>query len=65
MKGTVIKIAAPGGMTLVSMLIVGSFIGALHQPAPHRLPPAVVGPADVTGPLSAALKPAGAVGIRP
>jgi hypothetical protein len=54
-KGTAIRIAAPGGMTLVSMLIVESFIGALHQPAPHHLPPAVVGRAGVTGRLSAAL----------
>ncbi len=57
MKRTVIKIAAvAGGMTLVSMLIAGSFTGTLHQPAPPRLPVAVAGPADVTRRLSAALR---------
>jgi hypothetical protein len=56
MSRTIITIAgAATGMTLASMLIVGSFAGALHQPAPHRLPVAVVGRAGVTGRLSAAL----------
>lgn len=57
MSRTIIKIAgAASGMTLASMLIVGSFAGALHQPSPHRLPVAVVAPAGVTGRLSAALR---------
>ena len=43
-------------MTLVCMLTVGSFAGALHRPVPHRLPVAVVGPATAVGHLEGALK---------
>lgn len=40
---TVAKVVAAAiGLTLVSMLFVGSFVGALHDPAPHRLPVGVV-----------------------
>jgi hypothetical protein len=56
MSRTIIKTTgAATGMTLASMLIVGSFAGALHQPAPHWLPVAVVAPAGQAGGLSAAL----------
>lgn len=56
MSRSIIKIAgAASGMTLACMLIVGSFAGALHQPSPHRLPVAVVAPADQAVGLSAAL----------
>jgi len=45
MSKTIAKIAAAAiGVTLVSMLFVGSFVGALHDPAPHRLPVGVVAP---------------------
>lgn len=52
---TVARIAAAAiGLTLVSMLFVGSFIGALHNPAPHRLPVGVVAPPAAARELDAA-----------
>lgn len=44
-------IAACLAMTLVGMLVVGSFLGALHSPKPHKVDVAVVGPADSLGHL--------------
>jgi hypothetical protein len=38
-------IAASIGTTLLGMLIIGSFLGALHDPQPHGIPMAIVGPA--------------------
>lgn len=35
------------GATLLGMLFVGSFLGALHQPEPHGVPVAVVGPSQL------------------
>lgn len=40
------------GASFVCMLIVGSFVGALHRPSPHALPVGVVGPAAVSKQLS-------------
>src|SRR5487761_1759099 len=42
------------GLTLLCMLFIGSFLGALHDPVPHRLPVAVAGPPGAAGQLSAA-----------
>lgn len=36
-------IAAVAGLTLVGMLFIGSFVGALHDPAPHRIPVGITG----------------------
>lgn len=38
-------VAASIGTTLLGMLIIGSFLGALHDPQPHGIPMAMVGPA--------------------
>lgn len=46
--------AAAAGMTLVSVLIAGSFIGALHRPSPHGVPVGVVAPAGQVAQLGAA-----------
>jgi hypothetical protein len=52
---TVAKIAvAAVGLTLISMLFVGSFVGALHDPVPHRLPVGVVAPPAAARELNAA-----------
>ena len=48
-------VAAAAGMTVVSMLIVGSFTGALHRPVPHGLPVGVVGPQAAAHELGVAL----------
>jgi hypothetical protein len=48
-------VAAMIGATLVSMFIVGSFAGALHQPRPHELPVAVVAPSSTTEHVADAL----------
>lgn len=34
------------GVSLLGMLFAGSFLGALHQPEPHGVPVAVVGPVE-------------------
>jgi hypothetical protein len=55
MSKTIAKIVAAAiGVTLVSMLFVGSFVGALHDPAPHRLPVGVVAPPAAARELDAA-----------
>lgn len=46
--------AAAAASTLVSMLFVGSFVGALHDPAPHGIPVGVAGPAAAARQLDAA-----------
>jgi len=46
--------AAAAALTLVSMLFVGSFLGALHDPAPHGLPVGVAGPSAAARQLDAA-----------
>ena len=38
-------IGASIGTTLLGMLIIGTFLGALHDPQPHGIPIAMVGPA--------------------
>jgi hypothetical protein len=53
---TAVKIAmAAVGATLVSMLFVGVFVGALHQSVPHRLPIGVAGPAAAARQVGAAI----------
>jgi hypothetical protein len=47
--------AAMVGAALVSMLIIGSFAGALHRPTPHGLPVAVVAPPPVPDRVAGAL----------
>jgi hypothetical protein len=55
MNKTLARIVGPTvGLSLLSMLIIGSFLGALHHPAPHRLPVAVAGPPSAAGQLSTA-----------
>jgi hypothetical protein len=44
MKTIGMIVAAAVGLALVSLLFVGSFVGALHKPVPHRLPVGVAGP---------------------
>jgi hypothetical protein len=44
-------IAASIAMTLVGMLVVGSFLGALHHPKPHRVDVGVVGDPSALGEL--------------
>src|SRR5262245_19592443 len=42
-----------GLVTVLGLLFAGSFLGALHKPAPHDVPVAVVGPAEqIEGALS-------------
>jgi len=48
-------VAAMIGAVLVSMLIIGSFAGALHRPVPHSLPVAVVAPQPVPEQVAGAL----------
>ncbi|MFC6079768.1 hypothetical protein [Sphaerisporangium aureirubrum] len=48
-------IGAVLGATVLGMLFVASFLGALHAPEPHHVPVAVVGPPEVVSRLDAAL----------
>lgn len=48
-------VVAAAAAALISMLIVGSFVGALHRPAPRGIPVAVVGPGRAVAGLAAAL----------
>ncbi len=43
------------GVTLVSLIFIASFIGALHKPGPRGVPVGVVGPPAAASALSAAL----------
>jgi len=55
MAHTVVRAgAAAAALTLVSMLFIGSFLGALHDPAPHGLPVGVAGPPAAARHLDAA-----------
>lgn len=55
MANTVVRAgAAAAALTLVSMLFIGSFLGALHDPAPHGLPVGVAGPPAVAREVDAA-----------
>jgi hypothetical protein len=61
-------IAASIAMTLVGMLVVGSFLGALHHPKPHRVDVGVVGDPDALGELLRspfAQKEQGALNFKP
>ncbi|GAA5079205.1 hypothetical protein HNP84_009849 [Thermocatellispora tengchongensis] len=48
-------IGAIVGTTLIGMVFALSFIGSFHQPEPHGVPIAVVGPQEVAGQLGGAL----------
>src|SRR5262245_42376897 len=48
-------IGAVAAVTLLGLVFVASFLGALHQPEPHDVPIAVVGPAQVAGQLDQAV----------
>jgi hypothetical protein len=51
--------ARAAGITVAALMIgflfIASILGAYHAPAPHDVPVAVVGPAQVTAPVKAAL----------
>ncbi|MEO3807920.1 hypothetical protein ABGB17_02845 [Sphaerisporangium sp. B11E5] len=51
-------IGAVFGATVLGMLFVASFLGALHAPEPHHVPVGVVGPQAVADRLGAALSKA-------
>jgi hypothetical protein len=59
-------IGAIVAVTLLGIVFVTSFVGALHQPEPHGVPIAVVGPAQVVGQLRQAItqKAPGAFDLR-
>lgn len=59
-------VGAMVGLTLITMLVVGSFVGALHHPSPHRLPVGVVGPVAEATRLEAmlALRAPGAFAVK-
>ncbi|GII34791.1 hypothetical protein [Planotetraspora mira] len=60
-------IAIIGAVTVLGMVFAASFLGALHQPEPHDVPVAVVGPSQGAGQIDAALdaKAPGAFSITP
>jgi hypothetical protein len=59
-------VGAVVAVTLLGMLFVASFLGALHKPEPHNVPVAVVGPSALVAQLDRAIgqKAPGAFDLR-
>ncbi|GAA4588974.1 DUF3533 domain-containing protein [Planotetraspora phitsanulokensis] len=60
-------IAIVGAVTVLGMVFAASFLGALHQPEPHDVPIAVVGPSQAAAGIDAVLdaKAPGAFTLTP
>ena len=53
------------GVLALQLVMIGSYVGALHQPKVEDVPVAVVAPGGKAGPLTAALARGGAIDPRP
>ena len=53
------------GVLALELVMIGSYVGALHEPRPRQVPIAVVGPPALTGPVLAALERGDALDPRP
>lgn len=47
------------GVLAVELVMIGSYVGALHEPKPRDVPIAIVGPPEVAGPIADRLARAG------
>jgi hypothetical protein len=53
------------GVLALELVMIGSYVGALHEPRPRDVPIAVVGPAAITEPVVAALSSSDALDPKP
>lgn len=54
-SGTGLTVGLLAGVLVLELVMIGSYVGALHEPRPREVPIAVVGPPAATAPVVAAL----------